>query len=111
MITKKQIHDAPMWTVFYGPASGRKIPRRAWGFFSTGELMEWQAKQARRRGLVISDHEPQVDDELRDGPLKRLKLRDEDAWIAYLNSGGELMKVPDGPRPRHFRLYVVVGDV
>jgi hypothetical protein len=104
---------ASMYAVFTGPAKETGIGDR-WDLFgvegtvATDEVVD----EAARRGVTVAfdecghPFEPQWDQD-------RLTVDDEhaddfQAACAYLNSGGRLVKLPDAPSSRYFRLYAIV---
>jgi hypothetical protein len=116
LVRPEDFETAPMYTVFKGPAEDTGIGN-GWDIFSidggtvaSAEVM----KEAAHRGIVVALDDdgmmmqPQWDaDVIADDEHPEL-ADDFKAACAYLNSGGRLVKLPDVPGSKYFRLYPVV---
>jgi hypothetical protein len=98
-----------MWSVFKGKIAGRAIPKNQWFLSQIESVSEWAVDRIEKEGYLWTGQEPEIDDDYVFSRKERgLSAPDDtDAWLAYLAKGGTLMKVPDRPRSRHYRLLVV----
>lgn len=105
LFTKKDIERAPMFTVFPGRAVRPKYKRGVrWDIFSTtGPADDVQSILIDLNVDVTSD-EPQRDD-----TVAPKTFDDLDAAVQALMDGLWLCKVPDSPRSKYYRMYVVAG--
>jgi hypothetical protein len=101
MITKKQLEEAPPWTVFNGPAEDPGPI--GWALFALEE-MYLEDVCAKMEELGVFQEHPEWDS---DAPQPHANVDDLDAALAYLCTGGTLCKVPDTMDSSYWRLLVV----
>jgi hypothetical protein len=109
VVTKKDILEAPPFTVFRGPAEVlKKLEHDQWDLFSGKLPHDKVVKKMSELGIRLirdTDGEPlhlEKDDEFCDKGVDDL-----DAALAYLNNGGLVVKLPDTLDSTYFRLYAV----
>ena len=108
-VTKQDLIDAPMYTVFRGPAEDPKMKYDQWDLMTGNHPTTEVMRQVVQRGIRLirdASGEPvhvEKDDEFCAGQ----SLDDLDAALAYLNNGGMVVKLPDTLTSQHFRLYAV----
>lgn len=116
LLQPDDFEKAPMYTVFSGPAADTGIGD-GWDIFAidggsvaSDEVM----KEAAHRGIIVALDDcgmmmqPQWDADVVDDDKNPELADDYKAACAYLNSGGRLVKLPDVPGSKYFRLYPVV---
>lgn len=109
-ITRRQIEDAPMWTIFRGEAVDPGPIK--WEIFEPGPADPWpEDVLAKMELLSVWVEEPEIEDDwAAGGSWRRFRFHrpdDGDAALAYLNKGGVLCKVPDTMNSKYWRLLVV----
>lgn len=116
LVKPDDFEKAPMYTVFKGPAEDTGIGN-GWDIFSIdgGTVSDAEVmKEAARRGIVVALDDagmmlqPQWDADIIDDHEHPELADDFKAACAYLNSGGRLVKLPDVPGSKYFRLYPLV---
>lgn len=99
-ITRRDLEEAPAWTIFSGPAEDPGPLE--WGVMEISPATPYpEGILAKMEALHVVCDEPQRDDEAEE------KKDDIDAALAYLRSGGTLCKVPDEEGSKYWRLLVV----
>lgn len=107
MIMRKQLEEAPMWTIFTGEAADPGPI--SWGLFSFEPARPYPEDVLQKmRTLSVLQEEPEKNDE---GQQPRANVDDTDAALMYLRNGGSLCKVPDTMASKYWRLLVVAPVV
>lgn len=107
--------SAPMYTVFHGPAADTGIGD-GWDIFGIdgGTVANKDVMhEAARLGILVAFDsygmmlEPEWDADVIDDHEHPELADDFKAACAYLNDGGRLVKLPDTPDSKYFRLYPI----
>jgi hypothetical protein len=103
MIKKSDFYSAPDYFVFAGPTEATPGGFK-WAVFDLdgNDLPDLDAATA-RVGFEVYSSQPELDLEFAD---ENDGFDDYDAALAFLASGGMLVKVPDHDGSPHWRLYV-----
>jgi hypothetical protein len=103
MITKKELEDAPYWTIFEGQAEDPGSV--GWALFYIYPVEDHpEDVTTKMSSLDVSLFEPEIDG---DKKQPRGDVDDLDAALAYLRDGGKLCKVPDRMDSSYWRLLAV----
>lgn len=112
MITKRQLEEAPLWTIFQGEAADPSPV--GWDLFWLDTVRYPPDIAAKMTELGILYEEPELDSDKEEFDEKGIPINgvdDLDAALMYLRSGGALCKVPDTAESKYWRLLVVgAGD-
>lgn len=114
MKSSKEFEDAPMFTVFTGPVDKDAVVLRddEWDLFGIdgGRVCDAEVRRrANQMGIELAHNiegmfmEPEIDSE-----FAREGADDVDAALAYVASGGRVVKLPDEMDSKYYRLYPVV---
>lgn len=109
-VTKQDLIDAPMYTVFRGPAEDPKMKYDQWDLFTGYQPDKPVIEEMSKKGIrLIRDIDGSPLFLQKDDELSNKEHDDLDAALAYLNNGGMVVKLPDTMMSKYFRLYAVAS--
>jgi len=107
-VTKQDLIDAPMYTVFRGPAEDPKMKYDQWDLFTGDQPDKPVIEEMSKKGIrLIRDIDGSPLFLQKDDELSNKEHDDLDAALAYLNNGGLLAKLPDHVGSPYSRMYAV----